>query len=164
METRRTISALIALAFVLTPFIAVAWSSPTAKALETKEGDVSKTKEGWSELNLVWDQNAVGKPYTMNLSLNKGWSLETATIGVSGEPLITDPGTEWEETTYPERPRLDVGRDGDDWEWPGVFGVYYEAQTPTKNAREGGLIRAEQERNHHADDLSLLRASLQRMK
>jgi 2-oxoglutarate ferredoxin oxidoreductase subunit beta len=49
-------------------------------------------------------------------------------------------------------------------DWPGVFGIYYEAHTPTKNAREAKLILAEQERNHHADDLSLLRASLQRMK
>jgi len=122
MQKQTVLTALVVTIFVFGPCCAIFTTAPTAMALETKEGDVTKTKEGWTDMNLVWDTNAVAKAFTMNLSLNKGWSLQSATLGITGEPYITDPGTQWEEVNYPERPRLDVGRNGDDWVWTGAFG------------------------------------------
>jgi 2-oxoglutarate ferredoxin oxidoreductase subunit beta len=49
-------------------------------------------------------------------------------------------------------------------EWPGVFGVFYEVQKPTKNAREAEIIAAARSRTKGADDLTLLQATLDRMK
>jgi 2-oxoglutarate ferredoxin oxidoreductase subunit beta len=47
---------------------------------------------------------------------------------------------------------------------PGVFGVYYEVQEPTKNAREAGLMQRAQEVTKGADGLTLLQAAFKRMK
>lgn len=49
-------------------------------------------------------------------------------------------------------------------EWPGVFGVFYEVQKPTKNAREAEIIAAARARTKEADDLTLLQMTLDRMK
>jgi len=94
----------------------------TVGAFTAKTGDVNTTKEGWSTMNLVWDANNVAKPIVMNLSINKGWSIQSATVGVTGAPFVMDPGTPWEAVNYPERPRMDVGQNGDDWVWTGTFG------------------------------------------
>jgi len=108
MEKQKTISALIVLAFVIAPFLGILTVVPTAKALEVKEGNINKTKEGKTDMDLTWDTSSVGKPLTMNLSLNKGWSIDSATIGVSPLPYVTDAGTQWETVNYPDRPRMDV--------------------------------------------------------
>jgi hypothetical protein len=134
MENRKIISALIVLAFVIVPILGILTVVPTAKALEVKSGDVNKTKEGKTEMDLTWDTSSVGKPLTMNLSLNKGWSIESATIGVSPLPYVTDAGTQWETINYPDRPRMDVGRNGDDWVWPGTFG--HQAQYANESDSE----------------------------
>jgi hypothetical protein len=118
----KALSVLIAMAFVAVQFVALVAVSPSVVADEDDEGYVETTKEGWSSLNFVWDTTNIGNPFLMNLSMNKGWSIEEATVGVSGSPVVTDEGTEWETWDYPERPRLDVGRNGDDWEFPGLLG------------------------------------------
>ncbi len=47
---------------------------------------------------------------------------------------------------------------------PGVFGVYYEVNEPTKNAREAKLMAEAQEKSKGADGLTLLQAAFNRMK
>ncbi len=49
-------------------------------------------------------------------------------------------------------------------ESPGVFGVFYEVKTPSKNAREAGLMQRAQEVSKGADDLTMLQAAFNRMK
>ncbi len=46
--------------------------------------------------------------------------------------------------------------------WPGLFGVFYEATRPTKNALEAGLIAKARERTKGAGDLELLQASFRK--
>jgi 2-oxoglutarate ferredoxin oxidoreductase subunit beta len=48
--------------------------------------------------------------------------------------------------------------------WPGVFGVFYESQRPTKNALEAGLIAKAKAKNPGATDLELLQASFSKMR
>ena len=48
--------------------------------------------------------------------------------------------------------------------WPGVFGVFYEAQRPTKNKLEGGLIAQARQKTKQASDLDLLQASFARLR
>jgi 2-oxoglutarate ferredoxin oxidoreductase subunit beta len=48
--------------------------------------------------------------------------------------------------------------------WPGLFGVFYEAHRPTKNALEAQLISKARERNAQASDLDTLRASFARLR
>jgi hypothetical protein len=122
MRTGKALSVLVALALVLTPFFGLIAISPNVAAAGDEEITLTTTKEGWSSLDFVWDTTNIGNPFLMNLSLNKGWSIEDASVGVSGSPVVTDEGTEWETWDYPERPRLDVGRNGDDWEFPGLLG------------------------------------------
>jgi predicted transcriptional regulator len=106
----------------------------TSEGFVKNEGTLTKTKEGWTDLNLTWDTSSVAKPLTMNLSLNKGWSIDSATVGINSKPFVTDIGTQWQATNYPERPRLDVGRNGDDWVWPGTFG--HQAQFANESDSE----------------------------
>jgi 2-oxoglutarate ferredoxin oxidoreductase subunit beta len=47
---------------------------------------------------------------------------------------------------------------------PGVFGVFYEVNEPTKNAREATLMAQAQEKAKSAGGLSLLQAAFNRMK
>jgi len=47
--------------------------------------------------------------------------------------------------------------------WPGVFGVFYEVQRPTKNRLEAGLVAAARERSKGASDLQLLQSTFARM-
>jgi predicted transcriptional regulator len=118
----------------------------TVGAFTAKTGDVNTTKEGWSTMNLVWDANTVNTPIIMNLSINKGWSIQSATLGVTGFPFITDGGTPWEKVNYPERPRLDVGHHGDDWVWTGTFGHQShfangsESEVQTSNGRDTKIL------------------------
>ena len=46
--------------------------------------------------------------------------------------------------------------------WPGLFGVFYEDERPTKNALEAGLIAKARERTKGAGDLELLQASFRK--
>ncbi|HTT56020.1 MAG TPA: thiamine pyrophosphate-dependent enzyme [Opitutaceae bacterium] len=48
--------------------------------------------------------------------------------------------------------------------WPGVFGVFYEVQRPTKNRLEAGLVAAARERSKGAADLQLLQSTFARMR
>ena len=48
--------------------------------------------------------------------------------------------------------------------WPGVFGVFYESDRPTKNALEAGLIVKAREKNKGAPSLELLQASFARLR
>ncbi len=48
--------------------------------------------------------------------------------------------------------------------WPGVFGVFYEANRPTKNALEAGLIATARERSKGASSLELLQSSFARLR
>ncbi len=48
--------------------------------------------------------------------------------------------------------------------WPGVFGVFYEAHRPTKNALEAGLITKARERSKGASSLELLQSSFARLR
>ena len=48
--------------------------------------------------------------------------------------------------------------------WPGVFGVFYEVQRPTKNRLEAGLIAAARERSKGAADLQLLQSTFARLR
>jgi 2-oxoglutarate ferredoxin oxidoreductase subunit beta len=48
--------------------------------------------------------------------------------------------------------------------WPGVFGVFYEVQRPTKNALEAQLIAKARERTKGASDLEILQATFARMR
>jgi 2-oxoglutarate ferredoxin oxidoreductase subunit beta len=49
-------------------------------------------------------------------------------------------------------------------EWPGVFGVFYHVDTPTKNAREADLMARIQERVVETDGRVLLQAAFNRLK
>ncbi|BET67579.1 2-oxoacid:ferredoxin oxidoreductase subunit beta [Opitutales bacterium ASA1] len=49
-------------------------------------------------------------------------------------------------------------------QWPGVFGVFYQVNRPTKNALEAGLIAKARERTKGASDLDLLRATFNRLR
>ena len=142
MENRIIPTALIVTTLILGSFCTIISTAPPARAFTAKTGDVNTTKEGWATMNMVWDANTVTKPVIMNLSINKGWSIQSATVGITGAPFITDPGTPWEEVSYPERPRLDVGHHGDDWVWTGTFGHQSrfandsESEEPTYSARD----------------------------
>jgi 2-oxoglutarate/2-oxoacid ferredoxin oxidoreductase subunit beta len=48
--------------------------------------------------------------------------------------------------------------------WPGVFGVFYDVQRPSKNRLEAGLVAAARERSGGAADLQLLQSSFARMR
>lgn len=48
--------------------------------------------------------------------------------------------------------------------WPGVFGVFYENNRPTKNALEAQLIAKARERTKGAGDIDLLKATFARMR
>jgi 2-oxoglutarate ferredoxin oxidoreductase subunit beta len=48
--------------------------------------------------------------------------------------------------------------------WPGVFGVFYESNRPTKNKLEAGLIAKAREKTKSASDLELLQATFRRMR
>ncbi len=48
--------------------------------------------------------------------------------------------------------------------WPGVFGVFYEVQRPTKNALEAQLIAKAKERTKGAGDLEILQTTFARMR
>ena len=48
--------------------------------------------------------------------------------------------------------------------FPGVFGVFYQAQRPTKNALEQKWVDAARAKTGNADDLALLRKTFERMK
>ena len=49
-------------------------------------------------------------------------------------------------------------------EWPGVFGVFYENERPTKNDLEANLVRQSRDRAGNAGDVELLEAAFARMK
>jgi 2-oxoglutarate ferredoxin oxidoreductase subunit beta len=49
-------------------------------------------------------------------------------------------------------------------EWPGVFGVFFEVQRPTKNQLEAQLVAKARERTKGASDLSLLQAAFAKMR
>jgi 2-oxoglutarate ferredoxin oxidoreductase subunit beta len=49
-------------------------------------------------------------------------------------------------------------------EWPGVFGVFYHCERPTKNELESGIIARAKERTKNASDLDLLKASFARLR
>ena len=48
--------------------------------------------------------------------------------------------------------------------WPGVFGVFYESNRPTKNALEAGLIAKAREKSPGASDLERLQSSFSRLR
>ncbi|HTX64165.1 MAG TPA: 2-oxoacid:ferredoxin oxidoreductase subunit beta [Opitutaceae bacterium] len=48
--------------------------------------------------------------------------------------------------------------------WPGVFGVFYEVQRPTKNRLEAGLVTAARERSKGAGNLQLLQSTFARLR
>ena len=48
--------------------------------------------------------------------------------------------------------------------FPGVFGVFYESDRPTKNALEKKWIESSRERVGNASDLDLLQKTFDRMK
>ena len=48
--------------------------------------------------------------------------------------------------------------------WPGVFGVFYESNRPTKNKLEAGLIAKAREKTKSASDLEVLQATFRRMR
>ncbi len=48
--------------------------------------------------------------------------------------------------------------------FPGLFGVFYESDRPTKNSLEQKWIQSSREKSHHASDLELLQSSFQRMR
>jgi 2-oxoglutarate ferredoxin oxidoreductase subunit beta len=48
--------------------------------------------------------------------------------------------------------------------WPGVFGVFYEANRPTKNALEAELIAKSREKSRGASSLQLLQSSFARLR
>src|SRR4051812_7320495 len=48
--------------------------------------------------------------------------------------------------------------------FPGAFGVFYQIQRPTKNAMEQRWIDSSREKTGHADDITLLRKTFDRMK
>lgn len=48
--------------------------------------------------------------------------------------------------------------------FPGLFGVFYDAARPTKNALEQKWINSSREKSRHASDLELLQASFDRIK
>jgi 2-oxoglutarate ferredoxin oxidoreductase subunit beta len=48
--------------------------------------------------------------------------------------------------------------------FPGVFGVFYESDRPTKNALEKKWIDQSREKVGHATDLELLQKTFDRMK
>jgi 2-oxoglutarate ferredoxin oxidoreductase subunit beta len=48
--------------------------------------------------------------------------------------------------------------------YPGVFGVFYESDRPTKNALENKWIAASREKVGNASDLEILQKSFNRMK
>jgi 2-oxoglutarate ferredoxin oxidoreductase subunit beta len=49
-------------------------------------------------------------------------------------------------------------------DWPGVFGVFYETERPTKNALEAGFVDRSREENSGKSDSELLQASFARFK
>jgi 2-oxoglutarate ferredoxin oxidoreductase subunit beta len=49
-------------------------------------------------------------------------------------------------------------------QWPGVFGVFYQTERPTKNALEAGLIARSREKTKGASDLDLLKSSFRRLR
>jgi 2-oxoglutarate ferredoxin oxidoreductase subunit beta len=48
--------------------------------------------------------------------------------------------------------------------WPGVFGVFFETNRPTKNQLEAGLVAKARERTKGASDLELLQSSFKRLR
>jgi len=48
--------------------------------------------------------------------------------------------------------------------WPGVFGVFFESDRPTKNKLEANLIAKAREKSKSASDLELLQASFRRLR
>jgi 2-oxoglutarate ferredoxin oxidoreductase subunit beta len=48
--------------------------------------------------------------------------------------------------------------------WPGVFGVFYESNRPTKNRLEAGLISKARKKTKSASDLEVLQATFRRMR
>jgi len=48
--------------------------------------------------------------------------------------------------------------------FPGVFGVFYETDRPTKNALEKKWIKSSREKTNNASDLELLQKTFDRMK
>jgi 2-oxoglutarate ferredoxin oxidoreductase subunit beta len=48
--------------------------------------------------------------------------------------------------------------------WPGLFGVFYEVQRPTKNRLEADLIAKAREKTKGAGDLALLQSSFARLR
>src|ERR1700690_857307 len=48
--------------------------------------------------------------------------------------------------------------------WPGVFGVFYESNRPTKNKLEAGLVAKAREKTKSASDLELLQSSFRRLR
>lgn len=48
--------------------------------------------------------------------------------------------------------------------WPGVFGVFFDVQRPTKNELEAELVRKSRERTKNASDLDVLKATFARMR
>jgi 2-oxoglutarate ferredoxin oxidoreductase subunit beta len=48
--------------------------------------------------------------------------------------------------------------------WPGVFGVFYQSNRPTKNALEAGLIAKAREKSPGATDLERLQSSFARLR
>ncbi|HXQ82146.1 MAG TPA: thiamine pyrophosphate-dependent enzyme [Opitutaceae bacterium] len=48
--------------------------------------------------------------------------------------------------------------------WPGVFGVFFESNRPTKNSLEAGLIARAREKTKGASDLELLQSSFRRLR
>jgi hypothetical protein len=48
--------------------------------------------------------------------------------------------------------------------FPGVFGVFYQSDRPTKNALEKKWIESSREKNGNASDLELLQKTFDRMK
>ena len=49
-------------------------------------------------------------------------------------------------------------------EWPGSFGVFYDAPRPTKNALEANLISKAREKTKGASDVELLQSSFKRLR
>jgi 2-oxoglutarate ferredoxin oxidoreductase subunit beta len=48
--------------------------------------------------------------------------------------------------------------------WPGLFGVFYESDRPTKNALEANLVAKAREKKPGATDLELLQASFTKLR
>lgn len=122
----RRLSLLLAAIFIAGPLL-MAFMPGSHVTAQRPTGVLDTTAEGWRSVDLAYSYR--DQPLAMNLSISKYWNIQNASVGVSGDYFITDPGTQWEKANYPERPRLNVGGYGDNWVWYGVLGQQTTFQT-----------------------------------